>query len=396
MIVDNEILSDPRVMGEARGLFNAGIEVIVLCPNYGNRPAFEESDGIHIVRFPFPKKLRGLSFAIMNFIPIYVWYWSRIIKKFLIKYKPDIVHVHDLYMIRCAYKSVNTLHIPMVADLHENFPAAIREYEWTKKLPYRWIVNTAYWEKNEGNLLSKADYIVTLSDSFADYLSTKHPSIRRERFIQFPNVPDVRMFDKYSASAPLNDNNQGFNLFYFGVISARRGIITTIQALELLSDLPEIRLILTGPIDKAERNEFDFWMQKPELKDRIIHYPWKELKELPALVHSSSICLSPIEKNEQHESGVANKVFQYMLLGSPLIVSDCRPQAEIVTQSECGLVFRSGNEEDLARQIRELYNNPDMREKMAKNGTKAIHEKYNLANSIKVLIDAYKKLKPER
>jgi glycosyltransferase involved in cell wall biosynthesis len=85
-----------------------------------------------------------------------------------------------------------------------------------------------------------------------------------------------------------------------------------------------------------------------------------------------------------------------MLLGSPLIVSDCRPQAEIVTQSECGLVFRSGNEEDLARQIRELYNNPDMREKMAKNGTKAIHEKYNLANSIKVLIDAYKKLKPER
>ena len=31
-------------------------------------------------------------------------------------------------------------------------------------------------------------------------------------------------------------------------------------------------------------------------------------------------------KNEQHESGVANKIFQYMWAGKPLIVSNCLPQ----------------------------------------------------------------------
>lgn len=391
MIVDNEILNDPRVMGEARELSRSGIKVVVLCPNYGGFKKEEEKDGVSIIRFSLPKKLRGILFALMNFIPVYVWIWKRQINALIINQKPDLIHAHDLYMIRCASKPAKKHKLPFIADLHENFPAAIKAYEWTKKKPLKYFVNTNYWEVNEGKLLSLPNKVITLSKSFSEYLSKKH-QINIGHFIELPNVPDVEMFDSYSIEKKDAMLPTGFVVFYFGVISARRGIITCIEALELLSDLKDIKLLLVGPVDNAEKQDLTQLMNKPLIKNKLVHFAWKDLSELPALVRASSICISPIEKNEQHESGVANKVFQYMLLGSPLIVSDCKPQADLVTTTQSGQVFPSGNSLELSLRIRALYENKEKRDLMAINGRKAIIEHYNLSVYIKELIKTYNEL----
>ena len=89
------------------------------------------------------------------------------------------------------------------------------------------------------------------------------------------------------------------------------------------------------------------------------------------------MCLSPIIKNEQHESGVANKIFQYMLFEKPIIVSNCQPQVEIVKRHRCGLDFRSGDSNDLATKIESLINNPKLAAEMGKNGKNAVLSTYN-------------------
>jgi glycosyltransferase involved in cell wall biosynthesis len=98
------------------------------------------------------------------------------------------------------------------------------------------------------------------------------------------------------------------------------------------------------------------------------------------LIHASSICISPIEKNPQHDSGIANKVFQYMLFEKPVLVSNCTPQEDLIKSTDCGLVFESGNRKDFADKTLELYQNDSLRVSMGINGKKAILKTYNLVN----------------
>jgi len=110
-------------------------------------------------------------------------------------------------------------------------------------------------------------------------------------------------------------------------------------------------LLLIGPVDKIEKEMFFEAISSPEIKNSIIHYEWKDISLLPSFISVSDICLSPIVKNDQHESGVANKIFQYMLFERPLIVSNCKPQSIIVEEEQCGVVFNSEDSVDLSEKI---------------------------------------------
>jgi len=152
---------------------------------------------------------------------------------------------------------------------------------------------------------------------------------------------------------------------------------------------PQIKLLLIGPIDKHEQEFFQDYFGKEEIKNNIIYYPWKDIKYLPSYIKASDICLSPIVKNSQHESGVANKIFQYMLFEKPLIVSDCKPQEKIINDENCGVVFRSEDVDDLVEKTEYLIANRELCREMGKNGKKAVLEKYNLENFGKELAKIY-------
>ncbi|MDZ7764218.1 MAG: glycosyltransferase [Melioribacteraceae bacterium] len=128
---------------------------------------------------------------------------------------------------------------------------------------------------------------------------------------------------------------------------------------------------------RKDQEQFNIYLSSEKLKDKTIYYPWKNIKYFPSYVSTSDVCISPLVKNKQHESGIANKVFQYMLFGKPLIVSNCKPQEILVKENNCGLAFRSEDAE-LSQKIIELLNDVDKRELMGNNGEKAVHEKYNL------------------
>jgi glycosyltransferase involved in cell wall biosynthesis len=78
-----------------------------------------------------------------------------------------------------------------------------------------------------------------------------------------------------------------------------------------------------------------------------------------------------------------------MLFERPLIVSDCKPQAKIVDEEKCGLVFKSGDSEDLLEKIITLYKDKDLRKKMGENGKRAVENKYNTQIIRKNLLNLY-------
>ena len=51
-------------------------------------------------------------------------------------------------------------------DLHENYPTAIKSYNWTKGLIRSRLVMAEKWEKLEGPYLKMANHIIVLSEDF--------------------------------------------------------------------------------------------------------------------------------------------------------------------------------------------------------------------------------------
>jgi len=394
MILDHEFPPDIRVENEIIALKNAGFDVYILSLNFGLMPTIDDFHGAKVIRIKaneyLIKKMRALTNTIFNFYP---HYWSKKIVKFIKENKIDVLHVHDLYMFGAAFLANKSYNLPVVGDLHENYPAAIKSYNWANSLLGKILVCQDRWRRLEKIYLTQVDEVIVLSETFRNILLKKYDFLKKKNIIIYPNVPNVSELLTYKIDKNILEKKDSFIIFYFGVIAERRGIFTCFEALKILNkEIKNIKLLLIGPVDKADRPLFKCYLNDAQIKDSIIFYSWKNINLLPSYIKICDVCISPILKNEQHESGVANKVFQYMLFEKPVLVSNCIPQQEIINEENCGLVFSSGDAKDLSEKIIQLYENPKLRIQMGDNGKKAVLEKYNWENTSKNLIELYKKI----
>ena len=393
MILDNEFTGDNRVENEVSALQNAGYQVYVLCLNYGKKPAVEVFNGAKIIRIPLSKKIKDkLRFLNNTVFDIYSSFWTKKIITFAKANKIDVLHAHDLYMAKSVIAANKKLNLKTVLDLHENYPATLVSYSWSKTLPGKLLVSQKSWERKEAKYLPKFNKIILLSEEFKKELTIKYPQLKN-KFHIYQNYPDVKKLLSFPINKNIIQKENDFIVFYFGAIAERRGIFTLLESLKILvRKYQNIKILLIGPVDNADKQKLNTYLTDTALQKNIIQYNWKDIKYLPSYIYISDVCVSPLIKNAQHESGIANKVFQYMLFEKPLIVSNCLPQQIVVEKEKCGLVFNSGNANDLAEKIEILYNNKEQRTAMGKNGRKAVVEKYNVEISGENLVKMYNEL----
>ena len=378
VVVDNMYINDPRVRNEVEIATKLGYQVTVLRFKFGTDITPKSFFGEKIISVSLSKKLKDILFGLQNIFPFYDHFWAFHIKKQIKKNKPDLIHVHDLYMSKSAFIATKHYKIPFVVDLHENYPAAINSYEYANRFPKNLIVKPKLWQKKEKSFLNYASGIISLSEHYKNYLIQKYPELTKIEYLVYPNVVNIKQLLNY----PINEidpelKNQKI-ILYFGVVGKRRGAYTAIDAIKkLVQEEYKVLLLLIGPIDKAEKNELETLININDNKQFIKHIPWKDISEIPSYIQASYLCISPIVKNDQHESGLANKIFQYMLFEKPIVVSDCQPQVEIVDKHQCGLHFRSEDSEDLAQKIKFLLDHETKAKTMGKNGKVAVMDMYN-------------------
>lgn len=379
-VVDDQLYKDTRVYNQAKILMSQGFDVVFLICDFGLHKNIDSIDGISIRKRKINLRFKNLIFGLNNTLPLFEILWARAMKKFVRTDRPDILFVHDLYLSRATHWAVKKTKVPFILDLHENFPEAVLLYTWAITFPKKYIARPKAWARKEKKYLAYADGITLLSEHFKNLLLKRYSNLKPDNFCVFPNVPDINKLLKYPINLNIFERKSKFILCYFGFIAIRRGLSTVFEALMILKNKGvDINFLLVGPINRLETKYFDKYLDSP-LKEIIIYFPYQDITNLPSLISSSDACISPLTKNDQHESGVANKVFQYMLFEKPLIVSNCMPQQTIVEEYNCGLVFEDGNVEDLVEKIEFLINNKTQRLEMGANSKKAVIEKYNIDN----------------
>ncbi len=397
VIVDNELNNDIRVLREINILKQEGHGIYVLCFAF-NKKSREIIPGITIRRIAVSRWIKDTLFFFMNFVDAYEILWSDAIGKFIRRYGIEALHVHDLYMSKASYIGIKRSgrKIPLILDLHENFPYTVTTYNWTKGFFRHLISQPEKWLAKEKEYLGYADRYIVLSNEFRNLLAARYPELKPENFATLPNVPDLSVVNRIEASSvPVPFTDKAPVIFYYGVIAERRGIF---DALKVFTDLAEeaipANLLFIGPVDKKDRSRFFRMISDPEIADRVHYIPWIDFSRFWSWLKISDICIAPFHKNPQHESGIANKVFDYMLGGKPLVASDCLPQMHLIETHNCGIVFR--NESGFREALLKLLNDRELRKKMGENGRNAILQEYNVENIRGNLINIYRNIQITR
>ena len=375
IVVDNELYFDVRVLKEIDILQRRGYSVFALCLDHGHTREIEQLP-FPVERIEISKKNKNRLFFFQNVFSGYERLWANNVADFIGKYNIDVIHTHDLYMSKAVKKGIekSKKHIPFVLDLHENFPEAVLSYTWTQGFLRNLLARPAAWKRKEGEYLNYANQVIVLSESFKSELLSKYSFLKETAVTAFPNVINFSEFEKY----PVNENlakPAGTVLLYFGMVGKRRGIFESLRAVaELKRRNHAVSLWVVGPVDKTDLHRFSNDIIELNIEKEVVHVPWVHLSELPSYLAKSDICLAPFEVNKQHESGIANKLFQYLYGGKPVVASNCRPQREMIESYQCGIVFT--NQDEFVNALEKLILHPELANTLGENGKRHLFADY--------------------
>ena len=390
---------DIRVEKEARALIKAGLDVSLLTAKSDSKQATYEklNYGLEIFRTNIPSH-RSILHKILADAIFVKKNWLSAVDDFVIKSRPDVLHAHDFTIVPTALQISKKHNLHLVADLHENMPAALVAYRSNHK-PFRKlfsaiIQNYYLWRWYEKKYLRLCSHIIVVVPEAAKRILNDY-NIPNEKICIVSNTEDTNTFNVTSIDKNIIHKYKGsWIALYVGGIGPHRGIDTTICAATLAGKtIPNFKLLIVGIQDIKQRRQIMQIAKKANSSNYIELVDWVTSDKVNSYIAASKVCLVPHNNFEHTNTTVPHKLFQYMIMEKPVVVSSCEPLKRIVSNTESGLVFEANNSENLADCLINLYEDGDkIAEKYGKNGHQAALGKYSWKNDSKRLVTMYKDL----
>lgn len=388
MLLDNEFPPDIRVENEANSLVLDGKEIHILSYNFGYKAKYENQGNLKIRRFYIHKQIAKKGIALFNIIPLYKMIWRIQVFKLLKKEKFDAIHIHDLPLCFLIKSIKRKWGIKVIADMHENYPFLVEDQKYMRYYLARIFLNPKIWHKKEKEWLSDADTIICVADEMKQRLQT---ILEKDVKIQLvPNTLNLKYFERVMISdSDLEKRlSSGFKLLYVGGFDPGRGIEKLLEATaHLKNNIPNIRTILVGDgniITELKKMTFDLG-----LENYVQFEGWQPMKTIKTYIVNSDLCIIPHIRTPQTDNSSPNKLFQYMFYKKPVVSSNCISIEKIITNENCGLIYKDKDSKNMASQILKLYSSKKLMNSMGENGYQAVTTKYNWDSTVKPLLNIY-------
>jgi len=178
-----------------------------------------------------------------------------------------------------------------------------------------------------------------------------------------------------------NFSNEKLLIFYAGLIDLSRGLKYIIEALKGIN----VELIFAGT-----GKDLNFIKAASSKYTNIKYIGLLPYEEVIKETYKSDILFSfydtAIPSNKYASS---NKLFEAMMCGKPIIISDGNTMVNIVKKEDCGIIVNYGNVKEIKEAFSKLIKSPKLRKKLGKNGRKAYDTKYGWHIMEKRLVNAY-------
>jgi glycosyltransferase involved in cell wall biosynthesis len=387
MILDQEFPPDPRVKNEAISLIKAGHEVFLFCLHYGSQKQKENIEEIQVRRYVFNNLEYKLS-ALAYTFPFYKLAMFSKIKHFILENNIEILHIHDIRIASAVFKANKKFNLNVVLDLHENRPEIMKYYPHLSHFPGNVLISPKKWKQQEEKFIKKANNVIVVTQE-AKIEILSRVTVAENKITIIPNTVRKTFYEDFYLSAEITQRySDKFVLLYIGDTGLRRGLVTVIQSLKtVIKEIANVKLVIVGK-NASDRVLKDL-VHDLELEAFVDFEGWQEPKLFQSYIKASAICLSPLHRNLHHDTTYANKIFQYMSLRKPLLVSDARAQKVLVEKVNAGLVHLEKDVEDFSNKVLKLYHNESLREELGSNGENFIKNEFSWEQTSETLINLY-------
>jgi glycosyltransferase involved in cell wall biosynthesis len=345
---------------EARSLAAAGYQVTIVAPHGKN----EEREGVRIIGVQCQSNRRQRMTTV-------IWDVYRKARDI----DAAVYHFHDPELMPVGL--LLKLHRKQVIyDVHEDVPRDI--------LVKTWILPVLRRPAAVGASAAHFLTALTLDGVIAatPVIAARFPS---KKVFTIQNFPRLNEFDKtsqpYASRKPL--------VGYVGGISQQRGAREMIQAMSLVRDFPDARLLLAG---EFEGIELESELRKLPGFERVDYRGWLAREALGNVLDRTKAGLVLFHRFQNYMEAQPNKMFEYMAAGIPVIASDFPLWRAIVGEIGCGLLVDPHSPPDIARAIEWVLRHPEEAEQMGQRGAAAVRSKYNWEAESEKLLELYSNL----
>lgn len=276
----------------------------------------------------------------------------------------DVLHAHDVHLVGVASRAVARRRAQgraalWVYDAHE-YVSGLSIYGG------RTIRKRAAYHDLEREYVRDADAVVTVTQPLAEALRADYGLKRTPTVVVNSPVlgagsrtvdATIRDVVGLDADVPL--------IVYSGGVSTARGIETAMQA---LPQLPDVHLAVVAVPNTQTWAARNLARAAGELgvADRVHLLEPVAPDQVSAFVSSADVGILPLLHFGSHEVALANKLFEYLHGGLPLLVSDCRAGAQFVREHGVGGVHTAGDPDSFATELkRVLADLPELRARIA-------------------------------
>lgn len=294
-----------------------------------------------------------------------------------VKVDADLYHFHDPELIFVGWL-LKKKGKKVIYDVHEDVSKDIINKYWIWK-PVRILVAkiTGYIEKS---ISLKLDGIITATSSISQ--NFKYVS---EKLIVINNYALINELYQENKIKP-EGRFSGHFVVYVGSITVERGAKEMLEAMDLLPQDCQVKLLLGGnfvpPLLKETLERMQGWR-------RVDYMGWLDRNQIASVFRKTQVGLVLFHPEPNHIEAQPNKLFEYMSAGLPVIASHFPLWKEIVEGNRCGLTINPLNPQEIADAIRYIFENPNEAEEMGQRGREAVETKYNWLKEEKKLLAFY-------
>lgn len=364
LIVLNNFLNDSRVLKEAMSLQNMGFVVQVVALHEEALQEFEKIQNISVHRI----KLKSRDWSKKKIVQIlkYFEYMYRFVKSYK---KSDFIHCNDL----------NTLPMGVVIKKFFNKNAKViydaHEYE-INDIPNQSKISIKIKYILEKFLIKYADSVITVSNSIADEYVKLYNIKKPYLVLNTPPLQEIKKHDFFRKTFNIAKEEKIF--LYQGGLSDGRGIEILLESFK--KNKNTIVFMGYGSLEslvKKYANKYkNIFYHEAVSPDVLLNYT--SSADFGILFYENN-CLN-------HNFCSPNKMFEYIMAGLPIIVSNLHEMKNLVQTYKIGVVAKENSPKELSKATEEIQN---LNEKELNKNLRKAREIFNWQEQEKVLRDCY-------
>jgi glycosyltransferase involved in cell wall biosynthesis len=342
MVVHGSYPADPRVARETRAAVQAGFEVDVVAMREPGSPARENVEGVAVRRLRVSRSRGAGGLRALGEYLAFTGLAALDVARLAVRRRPAVVQVHNPpdFLVAAALlpKALGSRIVLDVHDLSSDMFAmrfgdspgahlAQRLLDWLERMACR-----------------VADVVVTVHEPYREELTRR--GVDGDRIIVILNSLDEARLP--SALPP--PKREPFRIVYHGTVTPHYGLTVVLEAFALLPErMSAARLEVVGTGDAV-----------PELRARADALGVSDRVELTGIalphdevltrVAGASVAVIPNLPSRLNRFALSTKLFEYVVLGIPVVVSDLPTLRRHFSADEV-LFFRAGDPEALANAL---------------------------------------------